>query len=151
LLSCFAVPEETWVTRSVGIFRQTKGGFAGSSLAKTVPNPASESDFRIRFEQHGPKSRVEVSGRINIDSSPEFRASLLRMLRVADCQRLEVSFCEVAYIDSSGLAVLVDVLKCARQLGKKLELSGLQERPRYLLESTGLLSFFVEGRSPCDE
>ena len=114
-------------------------------------NPESESDLQIRFEQHGPKSRAEVSGRIDIDSSPEFRGSLLQMLRVANCQCLEVSFCEVAYIDTSGLAVLVDVLKSARHLGKKLELSGLQGRPRYLLESTGLLRFFVEARSPCDE
>jgi anti-sigma B factor antagonist len=116
-----------------------------------VINPASESDFRIRFEQHGPKSRAEVSGRIDIDSSPEFRGSLLRMLRAPDCQCLEVSFCEVAYIDTSGLAVLVDVLKSARQLGKTLELSGLQEHPRYLLESSGLLRFFVVARSPCTE
>ena len=114
-------------------------------------NPESESDLQIRFEQHGPKSRAEVSGRIDIDSSPEFRGSLLQMLRVANCQCLEVSFCEVAYIDTSGLAVLVDVLKSARHLGKKLELSGLQERPRYLLEATGLLRFFVEARSPCDK
>jgi anti-sigma B factor antagonist len=116
-----------------------------------VINPASESDLRIRTEQHGPKSRAEVSGRIDIDSSPEFRGSLLRMLRVPDCQCLEVSFCEVAYIDTSGLAVLVDLLKAARHAGKTLELSGLQERPRYLLESTGLLRFFVEARSPCDK
>jgi len=116
-----------------------------------VINPASESDLRIRYEQHGPKSRAEVSGRIDIDSSPEFRGSLLRMLRVPDCQCLEMSFCEVAYIDTSGLAVLVDLLKSARHVGKTLELSGLQARPRYLLESTGLLRFFVEGRSPCDK
>ena len=114
-------------------------------------NPATESDLQIRFEQHGPKSRAGVSGRIDIDSSPEFRGSLLRMLQVPDCQCLEVSFCEVAYIDTSGLAVLVDVLKFARHLGKTFELSGLQERPRYLLESTGLLRFFGEARSPCDK
>jgi anti-sigma B factor antagonist len=133
------------------LFRQTKDSLARSSSTKTVINPASESDLQIRFEQHGPKSRAVLSGRINIDSSPEFRGSLLRMLRMPDCQCLEVSFCEVAYIDTSGLAVLVDVLKSARHLGKKLELSGLQERPRYLLEATGLLRFFVEARSPCDK
>ena len=130
---------------------QTKDSLAHSSSANPVINPANETDFRIRFEQHGPKSRAELSGRINIDSSPEFRGSLLRMLQVPDCQCLEVSFCEVAYIDTSGLAVLVDVLKSARRLGKTIELSGLQERPRYLLEATGLLRFFVEGRSPCDK
>jgi anti-sigma B factor antagonist len=116
-----------------------------------VINPASQSDFQIRFEQLGQKSRAEVSGRINIDSSPEFRGSLLRRLGAPDCQSLEVNFCEVAYIDTSGLAVLVDVLKSARHLGKNLEVSGLRERPRYLLESTGLLRFFMEARSPCDE
>jgi anti-sigma B factor antagonist len=133
------------------LFRQTKNNLARSSLLKPVNNPASDSDFRIRFEQLGLKSRAEVSGRIDIDSSPEFRGSLLRMLRVADCQDLEVSFCEVSYIDTSGLAVLVDVLKFARNLGKKLELSGLRERPRYLLETTGLLRFFEQARSPCDQ
>jgi anti-sigma B factor antagonist len=116
-----------------------------------VTNPANESDLRIRVEQHGPKSRAEVSGRIDIDSSPEFRDSLLRMLRVPECRCLEVNFSEVAYIDTAGLAVLVDVLKSARQLGKALELSGLQESPRYLLESTGLLRLFAEARSPRDE
>lgn len=128
-----------------------KGRPGALLIGKTVINPTSESDLRIRVEQQGPKSRAEVSGRINVDSSPEFRGSLLRMLRVPGCQCLEVSLLEVAYIDTSGLAVLLDVLKSARHLGKKLELSGLQERPRYLLESTGLLRFFVETRSRCDE
>jgi anti-sigma B factor antagonist len=113
-----------------------------------VTNPASEDILRIRFEEHGKESRAELSGRITIDSSPEFRASLLRLLRVPDCQSLEVNFCEVVYIDTSGVAVLVEALKSARHLGKKLELSGLRDRPRYLLESTGLLSFFEEAPAP---
>ena len=103
---------------------------------------ASEDYLRIRIEQHGKESRAELSGRITVDSAPEFRASLLGMLRAPDCQRLEVSFSEVAYIDTSGIAVLVEALKSARGFGKKLELSGLHDRPRYLLESSGLLSFF---------
>jgi anti-sigma B factor antagonist len=105
----------------------------------------------MRFEQHGEETRAELSGRITIDSSPELRASLLRLLRVPDCQRLEVSFCEVVYIDTSGIAVLVEVLKSARHLGKKLELSGLRDRPRYLLESTGLLSFFEDAPTPSNQ
>jgi anti-sigma B factor antagonist len=136
---------------SPNIFRQTRGILARSSLAKTVINPASEDDLRIRSEQHGKESLAELSGRITIDSSPEFRASLLRLLRVPDCQRLEVNFCEVVYIDTSGIAVLVEVLKSARHLGKKVELSGLHDAPRYLLESTGLLSFFGEGPAPSHE
>jgi anti-anti-sigma factor len=122
-----------------------------SSSVKPVTNPATDSDLRIRFEQLGSKSRAEVSGKINIDSSPEFRGSLLRTLRLPDCKGLEVNLCEVADIDTSGLAVLVEVLRSARNQGKTLELSGLQERPRYLLEATGLLRFFNDARSPCDK
>ena len=105
---------------------------------------ASEGDLRMRFEQNGKESRADLSGRITIDSSPEFRASLLRILRAPDCQRLEVNFSEVVYIDTSGIAVLMEVLKSARHVGKKLELSGLHDSPRYIFESTGLLSFFEE-------
>jgi anti-sigma B factor antagonist len=102
----------------------------------------------MRFEQNGKESRADLSGRITIDSSPEFRASLLQMLRVPDCQRLEVNFSEVVYIDTSGVAVLMEVLKTARHLGKKLELSALHGSPRYLFESTGLLSFFEGEPAP---
>jgi anti-anti-sigma factor len=116
-----------------------------------VIDPAGEDDLRIRSEQHGKESRAELSGRTTIDSSPEFRASLLQLLRVPDCQRLEVNFYEVVYIDTCGVAVLVEVLKSARHLGKKLELSRLHDRPRYLLESTGLLSFFEEAPTPSNE
>jgi anti-sigma B factor antagonist len=104
----------------------------------------------MRFEQNGKDSRAELSGRVTIDSSPEFRDSLLRMLRVPECQRLEVNFSEVVYIDTSGIAVLMEVLKSARHLGKKLELSGLRDSPRYLFESTGLLSFFEKAPAPAN-
>src|SRR5580704_8814725 len=86
---------------SPNTFRQTTGPIARSSWAKTVNNSASEDDLRIRFEQHGKESKAELAGRITIDSSPEFRASLLRQLRVPDCKRLEVNFFEVVYIDTS--------------------------------------------------
>jgi anti-sigma B factor antagonist len=102
----------------------------------------------MRFEQNGKESRAELSGRVTIDSSPEFRAALLRLVREPDCERLEVDFSEVAYIDTSGIAVLVEVLKSARRLGKRLELSGLHDSPRYLFESTGLLSFFEDAAAP---
>jgi anti-anti-sigma factor len=55
-----------------------------------------------------------------------------------------VDLCEVSYIDTSGLATLVEVLRAARGRGTKLRLSRLGERSRYLLEATGLLHFFDE-------
>jgi anti-anti-sigma regulatory factor len=40
--------------------------------------------------------------------------------------------------------VLLEVLRAARRLNKTFHLSGLRERPRYLLEATRLLHLFDE-------
>jgi anti-anti-sigma factor len=72
---------------------------------------------------------------------------MLRRLESLTCQTLTVDFREVEYIDTSGVAMLVEVLRSARTQGKAFHLSGLRERPRYLLEATGLLHFFDEVNS----
>jgi anti-sigma B factor antagonist len=98
--------------------------------------------FHIASQQQGEESLAKLDGSITIDSSPELRRALLRMLKLPDCWRLTLDFSEVDYIDTSGLAVLIEALRSARHLGKSLQLSGLSERPRYLLESSGLLRLF---------
>jgi len=87
---------------------------------------------------------VSVSGRITIDSSPDLRMLLLQHLESAGCERLTVDLYEVLYVDTSGLAVLLEVLKAARARKKTLSLSGLRDRPRYLLEATRILHLFHE-------
>lgn len=88
---------------------------------------------------------VRLSGRITIDSSPGLRLLLLTRLESQSCRALIVDLSEVAYVDTSGLAMLVETLKTARNQGKTFHLSGLRERPRYLLETTRLLHLFDEG------
>ena len=107
--------------------------------------------FHIDSESHGEESFAKLAGSITIDSSPELRRVLLRILKASDCRRLTLDFSAVVYIDTSGVAVLMEVLKSARHLGKKLELSGLHDRPRYLFESSGLLSFFGEAPAPSNQ
>ena len=100
--------------------------------------------FHIASEQRGEESLAKLDGSITIDSSPELRRVLLQMLKAPVSRRLTLDFSEVDYIDTSGLAVLIEALRSARHLGKSLQLSGLSERPRYLLESSGLLRLFDE-------
>ena len=103
-----------------------------------------DADIRAVCDQRGAECRVSLSGRITIDSSPDLRELLLGQLESSTCQILTVDFHEVAYVDTSGLALLVEILKAARTQGKAFHLSGLQERPRYLLEATRLLHLFDE-------
>ncbi len=109
-----------------------------------------DSDVGILCDLQGLQCQVSLSGRITIDSTPDLRSLLLQRLQSPNCQSLTVDFYEVTYIGTSGLAMLVELLKAARDQGKTLRLSRLRERPRYLLEATHLLHLFdvVTGDGP---
>jgi anti-sigma B factor antagonist len=100
--------------------------------------------MQTAFRSEGRNCIISISGRITIDSSPDIRMLLLQPLQTADCESLTVDFYEVAYVDTSGLAVLLEVLRAARGLNKTFHLSGLRDRPRFLLEAIRLLRLFDE-------
>jgi len=85
---------------------------------------------------------VCLNGRISIDSSPDLRERLLAILDRESLPTLTIDLAEVSYIDCSGLATLLEALKITYARKTILQLRGLHDRPRYLLEVTGLLSLF---------
>jgi anti-sigma B factor antagonist len=107
------------------------------------------ADIRAVCEPRGTECQVSLSGRLTIDSSADLRVFLLLQLESPSCRILTADFCEVVYVDTSGLAILVEVLKAARVQGKAFQLSGLRNRPRYLLEATRLLRIFHEVNAEC--
>ena len=121
------------------------GGRPVAFVWRRTAKPISlNADTRAVCEHRGTECQVRLSGRITIDSAPELRLLLLRRLEEPSCQILTVDFRDVPYVDTSGLAMLVEILKAARTRGKTFQLSALQERPRFLLEATGLLHLFSE-------
>lgn len=85
---------------------------------------------------------VTLDGRLTIDSSPELRNRLIEILRGEPLRNLAVDLSDVPYMDLSGVATLLEALKISRGRNTELQLTGLHDRPRYLLEVTGLLSLF---------
>ena len=108
---------------------------------------APSEDVEAVFEHRGVECQALLTGRITIDSTPDLRDTLLKQLASPGCQILTIDFNDVAYVDTSGLAMLVEILKAARIQGKEFQLTGLKQRPRYLLERTRLLRFFHEANS----
>ena len=86
--------------------------------------------------------QVSLHGRLTIDSSPELRNQLLAVLCGETLENLVIDLSEVPYVDLSGVATLLETLRIARSRKTGLQLKGLHDRPRYLLEVTGLLSLF---------
>jgi len=84
---------------------------------------------------------LTVNGRVTIDSSLVLRERLLAILRRESLPTLTIDLTAVPYVDTSGLATLVEALKLAHAANTKLRLR-LQDRPLYLLQVTGLLPLF---------
>lgn len=63
---------------------------------------------------------VVAKGEIDLSSSPKLRQALLAA--VDDYPSIQVHLTEIAYMDSSGVATLVEALKASRAKDKTFEL-----------------------------
>lgn len=87
-------------------------------------------------------SIVRLRGRLNIDSSPALRDRLLPMLGSQSSEAVIVDLTDVSYIDSSGIATLIEGLKIARLRRTTLCMHGLQGRLLHLFQVTGVSTLF---------
>jgi anti-sigma B factor antagonist len=83
---------------------------------------------------------VDIVGHIDLGTSPVLRKTMLESLKNAD--RLAANLAQVKYIDSSGIASLLEVLKASRSTGKKFMLFGLTSGVREVLQLTRLTGVF---------
>jgi anti-sigma B factor antagonist len=84
----------------------------------------------------------DVSGDIDLANSPEVRKALLREVREKRTPRVVMNLSNVRYIDSSGVASLVEGLKASRDLNLRLILFGLSPSAREVLQLSRLLKIF---------
>jgi len=83
---------------------------------------------------------VDVVGQIDLGSSPALRKTLLESLN--GTKRVAINLSAVKYIDSSGIASLVEVLREARNSNKRLVLFGLTGAVLQVLQLTRLTGVF---------
>jgi anti-sigma B factor antagonist len=84
----------------------------------------------------------DISGDIDLASSPQLRKALLRELRELRMPRVVLNLEAVRYMDSSGVASLVEALKASRESGSRLILFGLNSAIRDVLQLSKLLRIF---------
>jgi anti-sigma B factor antagonist len=85
---------------------------------------------------------LDVSGNIDMSNSPEVRKALLQSIREKGVARVILNLSAVNYIDSSGVASLVEALKASRDAGVRFALFGLSDSPREVLKISRLLKLF---------
>lgn len=97
--------------------------------------------MQIQMEEKNGIAVFELEGDIDINTSPEVKKSFDGIIK-AKKNKLVINLQGVNYVDSSGLATLVEILKNLRSYGGKLKLINLSSKVKGLFEITKLDKLF---------
>lgn len=98
----------------------------------------------VSYEQSGNEegTGMRVSGVVDFFSSPALSKTLHQWLEKG-VAILDLNLEAVSYIDSSGIAILVDCLRQLNRRSGKLVLRNVTQPVRNLLELTGVMPVFL--------
>jgi anti-sigma B factor antagonist len=89
---------------------------------------------------------LQIEGEIDLHASPTLRAGLHEFVE-ARTPVLLIDFTAVAYIDSSGLATLIEYVRDSKAFGGKFALFGLQPKVKMVFELVRLNELFTIAES----
>ena len=85
---------------------------------------------------------LDITGDIDLAHSPAVRKALLQEIKEKKTPKVFLNLEKVRYIDSSGIASLVEGLKASRDQGSRLILYGLSKSVREVMELSRLQKIF---------
>ena len=97
--------------------------------------------MQVNIEDVNGVTLCRVSGDIDISSSPDVKKTFDQVVSQKK-DKVVINLKDVSYVDSSGLATLVEILKNLRSYGGKLKLSNLSSKVKGLFEITKLDKLF---------
>ena len=101
----------------------------------------SGGPVEVTTRQEGGFTIVVVRGEVDLYSSPRMREAILAGVSRKN-PRVIVDLAGVSYMDSSGIATLVEALQLTRKHSGSLVIAGLSERVREVFELARLESVF---------
>lgn len=99
------------------------------------------TNLSVRVDHNGAIPVIRIEGEVDLYSSPQARKVILEEAAKAP-PGLVVDLTGVSYMDSSGLATLVEGLQAIEKRGGRLVLCGMQPIVREVFELTHLDSVF---------
>lgn len=95
----------------------------------------------VRTEMNKDIMVCHIDGDIDITSSPDIKKTFDKLI-AQKTPRIIVNLARVTYVDSSGLATLVEIFKNMKTYGGKLRLAGISPKVKSLFEITKLDRLF---------
>lgn len=103
---------------------------------------ANGDELKVNVERIDAVAVVQPEGEIDLARSPAFRRSLAQVQN-AKPATVVVNLANVPYMDSSGVATLVEAMQVARKTNSRLVLCGMQTRVRSIFEIARLDMVFT--------
>ena len=103
---------------------------------------AANQDLPVQIENISDGVVVRPIGDIDLSRAPSLRTQIAEVFQKTPT-RVIVDLSEVPYMDSSGVATLVEGMQIASRGGTKFILLGLQERVRSIFEIARLDTVFT--------
>ncbi|MEC8735237.1 MAG: STAS domain-containing protein [Planctomycetota bacterium] len=101
----------------------------------------AEENLPITIENSDGTTVLKPSGDVDLSGAPELRARIAEVFSDPPA-RLVIDLSEVPYMDSSGVATLVEGMQLANHAGATLVLAGMQDRVKSIFEIARLDTVF---------
>ena len=95
------------------------------------------SEFRVETQTTGRLTTLTVTGELDLMSTPVLERELERAY-VSDAKLILLDLRELAFMDSTGLHLLVKAQQRAEEAGRRLALTRGREQVQRLLDLTGV-------------
>jgi anti-sigma B factor antagonist len=96
--------------------------------------------MNISIREYDAARVVDLSGEVDLGTSPDLRRTLFELL--GKTSRLALNLKALRYIDSSGIATLIEVFKDAQRLQKEFVLFGLSPAVEHVFRLTHVNRIF---------
>ncbi len=103
--------------------------------------------LHVETAMEGDETRLILRGKVTLISTPELRELILKTID-GTARRISVDLSEVAFLDSSGVAILVEAWKRAEETGKPFVLDEPSNAVMRVLELSQLDRIFDIRRGP---
>lgn len=96
----------------------------------------------LRTENRTDRTVVYVAGELDLEVASQMRAALEPLLDLAD-RRLTLNLRDLTYMDSTGIGILISVLKARHARQAPFEVEQVPDHIRKLFDMTGISPFLA--------
>ena len=87
---------------------------------------------------HDGKLTIALTGEIDHHCAKEYIQLLSSKIEAYNPKICNLDFCDVTFMDSSGIAVVINALRCMTRIEGSLMVSSLQQQPMRVFRASGV-------------